>query len=336
MSAGPADADAMLVVIVNYRTPELSIDCLRSLRDEVQGSPGLRVTVVDNASADGSADRIAAAIEGEGWGWATLVRSPVNGGFAAGNNRAIAAALDAQGPPDLFWLLNPDTRVQPGAAAALASFMRAHPRCGVAGSALLEEDGRAWPFAFRFPSVLGEVERGARLAPVSRLLARHATIRRMGAVVERVDWVSGASCVIRRAVIEEVGRFDEDYFLYFEETDFCLRARRAGWECWYVPQAAVLHIAGRATGVTGKQERPSRLPRYWFESRRRYFEKNHGRAYAILTDLAWAGAHLTWLVRAAFRRRPTAGDDPPALLRDFVRNSSMMPRRTTPETRPAR
>ncbi|MET0179396.1 MAG: glycosyltransferase family 2 protein [Novosphingobium sp.] len=312
------------VVIVNYRTGPLVVSCLESLAAQRPELPSLRAIVVDNASPDESADTVEQAIAARGWSWATVVRSQTNGGFGAGNNLGIEWALRRRDPAELIWLLNPDTRAMPGAAAALARFMAATPAAGIAGSALLEGDGRPWHFAFRFPTVLGEIERGFCWGPVSRVLGRRATLRPMGKACERVDWVSGASCVVRRRLLDGGFRFDEGYFLYYEETDFCLHARRAGWECWFVPDSVVLHIAGQSTGVTAARAKPSRLPSYWFNSRRRYFVKNHGRAYAILADLGWIVAHLGGRTKRLLK--PGETDDPPHLLADFVRHSALVPR----------
>jgi GT2 family glycosyltransferase len=313
---------SMLAIIVNYRTGTLVVECLASLEQEVRAMPGFRVIVVDNASGDDSAVEIDSAIRARGWGnWAELAASPVNGGFASGNNHAIRRVLAGENPPDLIWLVNPDTVVRPGAGRALAAFMRDHPKAGIAGSALQSADGTPWPYAFRFPTILGETERGARLGLVSRLLASHAIGRTMGQDAAQVDWVSGASMVIRRAVFADTGLMDEGYFLYYEETDFCLQAQRAGWECWYVPEAVVLHISGQSTGVTAATTQPKRIPRYWFESRRRYFVKNHGRAYAITADLGWAGMHVLWRLRQLILRR--RNPDPPRMLGDFLRYSAL-------------
>ena len=321
--AGPGRTPAMLVVIVNYRTGALVVDCLESLVAEVRAWPMLRVTIVDNASADGSAERIAAAIVQRGWGgWAHLIVSPVNGGFAHGNNLAIRTARDGPGAPDFFWLLNPDTRVVPGAAAALIAFLADRPDVGIVGTALIEGDGAPWPYAFRFPSILGEIERGARFAPLSRLLAGRRVLRQMPAHAAPADWVSGASLVVRAATIDAVGLLDAAYFLYYEETDLCLQVRRAGWSIWYLPAAAVVHVAGQSTGLTGQRPVARRTPRYWFDSRRRYFVKNHGRAYAILADLAWLSGHLFW--RLHHVRAPAPPDEPQVLVRDFVRTSALV------------
>lgn len=313
---------SILIVIVNYRTAKLVVACLHSLVPEVAGNPGTRVTIVDNASGDGSGTTIAAAIVKQGWeGWAELVESPMNGGFAAGVNIGVRPAL-ASGDVEFLWLLNPDTVVRPGAIAALASFMRAHPAAGIAGSLLELADGTPWPFAFRFPSLLGEVEQGLRLGFATRLLRRHTVLRRMGNQPVQVDWVSGASFIVRREVFETIGLMDEAYFLYFEETDFCRAANRAGWECWFVPDAKVMHIAGQSTGVTGANAARQRRPGFWFESRRRYFVKNYSSLYAAVTDLAWLAAYAVWTLR---RMLTGAQDpDPPGLARDILRHSPLV------------
>lgn len=311
-----------LITIVNYRSGALVVNCLNSLRGEVQANPGTQVVVVDNASGDGSADLIAEHISQSGWGeWARLVRSDLNGGFSYGNNVAIRPSFYSAHPADFYWLVNPDTLVRPGALRALTDFMVQHPRVGITGSSLEDEDGELWPWTFRFPSLLSEFDSGLRLGVVSKLLSKHVLARQMGAVPERVDWLPGASMMVRREVFQAVGLMDESYFLYFEETDFCLQAQQAGWDCWYVPQSRVMHIAGQSTGVTTKTDRPKRLPTYWFESRRRFFVKNHGRLYAALTDIFWMMAFSLWRLRRVLQRKPDT--DPPQHLIDFFRQSAL-------------
>ncbi len=310
------------VVLVNYRTGALAVSCLETLAAERGPNIRLRAFVVDNASPDDSADVIERAIARKGWDWARVIRSPVNGGFGAGNNLGFAAVLAEDDPADTIWLLNPDTRVMPGAAAALVRFMAKVPAAGIVGTALLNGDGQPWPYAFRFPGVLGELERGLRWRPASAVLARYAIPRLMGADPERVDWVSGASFAVRRTVVEEGLRFDEGFFLYYEEVDFCRMARNQGWQCWYLPQAVVLHIVGQSTGVPAGNAGVQRMPSYWFDSRQRYFVKNHGKAYALAADIAWMGAHAMFMTKQALRREKP--NDPDRLLSDFARHSALL------------
>jgi len=312
------------VVIVNYRTPALVIECLRSLENDVRAHGKVHVTVVENASGDDSAEKIGAAIRStEGWAsWVTLLLAPCNGGFSYGNNYAIRPHLSDDSAAEYFWLLNPDTIVHPGTLETLLDFMQSHPQAGICGGGLDDAQGTPWHTAFRFPSFLGEVERGFQFSPITKLLAPWVVSRTMGSAADRTDWICGANMMVRRSVFQAVGLMDEAYFLYFEETDFCLQAHRAGWECWYLPQGRVIHISGQSTGVTGKANQHRRLPGYWFDSRRRYFVKNHGRWYAIGTDLAWIGSHLLGRFRQYVQRKPT--DHPPHYLYDFIRHSSLL------------
>jgi hypothetical protein len=135
-------------------------------------------------------------------------------------------------------------------------------------------------------------------------------------VQQRCEWVSGASLMLRRGVIEAIGLLDEGFFLYFEEVDYCLRARQAGWEVWYVPESRVVHFEGASTGIrTASRRRPS----YWFASRRRFFAKHYGIAGLVAADALWAVGH------ASLRARRTLGlgrggdiPDPPGIAKDLL------------------
>ena len=130
--------------------------------------------------------------------------------------------------------------------------------------------------------------------------------------------------IVRREVFESVGLLDEKYFMYFEEVDFCLQANKSGWSCWYVPTSRVVHLVGQSSGVTDTKRPPKRLPRYWFDSRRRYFLKNHGWFYAALADAAWAFGFVLWRWRRVIQRKQD--NDPPQLLTDFLLNSVFLKR----------
>ncbi|MEW6514348.1 MAG: glycosyltransferase family 2 protein [Pseudomonadota bacterium] len=286
---------SLWIVIVNYRTADLVIDCLRSLVLQVGELGGGRVVIADNASGDGSAEKITAAIEAADWmSWATVLPLPKNGGFAYGNNAGIRAALGAASPPDHVLLLNPDTVVRSGALRALVAFMAEHPEAGIAGSLIENPSGSVDRSAHRIPSPLGELESAARLGVLSRLLRRYAVSPPLRDAAHQCDWVSGASMLIRRPLLEQVGLLDEGYFLYFEEVDFCCRARNAGWQVWYVPESRVLHLEGAATGI---RTAAKRRPAYWYASRRRFFVKHHGLAGLLLADLLWAIGRLSFLAR---------------------------------------
>lgn len=315
---------SVAVVIVSYKSAELAIESLRSLQAE-RSAAGLaiRAVVVDNASGD--FPRVAAAVAENGWGsWVTVALAPRNGGFAYGNNLGIRHALQSA-PADYLYLLNPDTQLRRGAIATLVRFLERQPHIGIAGSSFENEDGSAWPIAFRFPSLVSELSQAVGFGPLMRLLGRWAVARHMSPLMpQQVDWICGASMMIRAAVIEAIGGLDEGYFLYFEETDLCLRARRAGFPTWYVPESRVMHVGGQSTGVTERNTAPRRLPSYWFDSRRRYFIKAFGLGHAMAIDLVVLATYpLGWLKRLALRQRDKTV---PHYYRDFIRASVLRAR----------
>jgi hypothetical protein len=311
------------IIIVNYRTADLTIGCMRSLAPELGAMRDARVMIVDNASGDDSVDRIGAAIDELSLQDSVSVLSrDRNGGFAYGNNEAIRQLN--RSPYDYVLLLNPDTIVRSGAIGALVSFMDEHPAVGIAGSRLEDPDGTAQRSAFQFHSILSEFESGIRIGAISRLLSRWVVAPPAPDLACKTDWISGASMIIRRNVLDSIGLLDEGYFMYFEEVDFCRRAKRAGFECWYVPQSRIVHLIGKASGVDSPSIGPTRRPVYWFESRRRYFVKNHGWLYAALADLAFAIGYAIWRLRRLIQRKPDR--DPPRLLRDFLVHSALVAR----------
>lgn len=309
------------IVIVNYRTAALTRDCLQSLATHVIGRHDVDVTIVDGASGDDSVAEIRRAIDENAWqDWATVMPLQTNGGFAFGNNAAIRAILDDEtNNADFVWLLNPDTVVRDGSLAWLIDYLDANPEMGLVGSRLEDPDATPQRSAFRFPTLGGEIDDGLRLGIVSKLLNRWVVAPPIADVAIRTDWVAGASMLIRREVFDAVGLLDDGYFMYYEETDFCRQAALAGWACGYEPRSRVVHLVGQASGVTVRNTVPKRRPQYWFDSRRRYFVKNHGAVYAAIVDAAWAISYATWCVRAKLQRKTSC--DPPRLLTDFVRNS---------------
>ena len=306
----------LLIVIVNYRCAEMTVACLRSLADELEAIDA-RVIVVDNASGDDSVEHIGRGIETWGRGRVELLEAERNGGFAYGNNLGIRRARERGPTPDLVLLLNPDSEVRPGAVRALLDFMADRPEVGVAGSRLEDPDGSPQHSRFRFSDLGGEFVTASRFGLLGRLLPGRDYTPPLSDQAHEIDWVSGAAMIVRGRVFDSVGLMDERYFLYYEEQDFQLVVRRAGWSIWYVPESRVVHHVSGSTKNFPRQGRPARRPRYWFESRSRFFVKHHGRLYLWATNTAWIAAHLFARLRRAVLRRPN--DDPPHLLGDFLR-----------------
>jgi len=308
----------IFVVIVNYRTGALAVDCLASLATMIDELRGGRVIVADNASGDDSLALIGAAIAQRGWsGWAELLALPRNGGFAYGNNAAIARVREIAPDFGAVLLLNPDTVASPGAVLRLAEHMDANPRAGIVGASIEDEAGVAQGSAHRQPSALTELDGAAQLGPLTRWLAGSASPWLPRAEPHECDWVSGACMAIRREVLDAIGPMDAGFFLYFEEVDFCLRARRAGWHCWYEPAARVRHFEGASTGIrTARRRRPA----YWYDSRRRFFVKAYGIGGLLMADVLWALGRFSLVVRRALHLggRAARDSEPERLARDLL------------------
>ena len=304
------------VILVNFRSAPLAIDCLVSLELERRELHDFCVIVVDGNSQDTSVVEISAAILERGWSdWCSLCELNHNGGFAYANNSVIRSATQSDTAADCFLLLNPDTVTHNGAVGSLLRFMDQHSDVGICGSRLEDPDGSTQLAARRFPGILSELEATLRLGFMTRLLNRWKTTEPESDEPHPTDWLPGASLMIRREVFEQIGLLDDGYFMYYEEVDFCLRAKRAGWQVWYVPQSRVIHLVGQSSGVTSAGPR-KRLPQYWYDSRRRYFQKNYGRLSRILTDITFILGFSCWRLRRKLQRKPDT--DPPAMLRDYV------------------
>ncbi|MFV9503204.1 MAG: glycosyltransferase family 2 protein [Oscillochloridaceae bacterium umkhey_bin13] len=232
---------SIAVVIVSYNTKTLLQACLDSLR---ACTLPLHIVVVDNASHDGTP-----AMVRRDFPEVELLALDRNQGFAAGNN----AGLRYLAPwPAYLLLLNPDTVVHPGAIEAMVAFLAAHPRVGMVGPRLLNPDGSLQPSAFRFPTLLmdtldlfppGEVLPGRLYG--SWWHGRYP--QEQGDQPFAIDHPLGACMLVRRAVLDQVGLFDERYFMYSEEVAWCWRIRQARWAIWQQPAARVTHVGGAAT-----------------------------------------------------------------------------------------
>jgi len=314
------DLAKVSVIIVNYNSSKYVVKLLESLTPIIQSF--CSVIVVDNCSADDSVTVIKKYLD-EGYPTSNIkfITSMVNGGFSYGNNLAIKDILSNANIPDFIYLLNPDTDVtQLNCIETLVNFMLQHPEVGITGSRLLAEDHSVQCSAFRFPSIISEFASALRLSFIDSLIEKWRVVpKNIPNEASNVDWVAGASMLIRRDVIEDIGLMDEGYFLYFEETDFCLQARRKGWQCWYIPDSEVIHYVGQSTGVISGDKRRTSRPKYWFESRQRYFIKNHGFLYTVFADMAWGVGFAIWRLRRWIQQKPDS--DPAGMLKDFWRNS---------------
>ena len=262
---------ALDVAIVSFRCEDLLRDCLRSLYEN-PASGGMSVQVVDNASGDGTAEMVAREFPEVG-----LTASERNLGFAAASNVAIRA-----GAARYVLCLNPDTRMTAGALDHLLELMETRPGIGICGCRLEREDGSLDHAAKRsFPtplSALGHFTGFGRHRAKGRLAAYRAPEVESGPV----DAVNGAFMLIRRSALDEVGLFDEGYWMYMEDLDLCYRFAQAGWTTFYEPSVNVVHLKAGTSG-------PVRSPRlnYAFHyGMYRFYRKHYAAERSIAVDAA--------------------------------------------------
>ena len=258
------------VIVVNWNTRELLLQCLQSVYDTGAGLP-LEVIVVDNGSTDGSV----AAVR-EHFPQARLFVNEENLGFVRANNQALAVARGRY-----MLLLNSDAALRPGALSALCRFMDRHPEAGIVGGKLLNPDGSFQSSYMDFPSLGDEILLMTKLHRFLRSSYFPSHPPQESQKVQEADWVSGACLMIRREAVEQVGGLDEDYFMYSEEVDWCWRVKQAGWKVYYLPEAEILHWGGQSIGQVPLHKR-ARV----YKSKLLFFRKRRGRWYATLFRLA--------------------------------------------------
>lgn len=230
------------IIIVNYKTRGMVKQGLKSLR-LARIRLNYEVFVVDNGSHDGLPELVRADFPE-----ARLIAFDRNAGFAAGNNAAMRKAKGKY-----LFVLNPDALVNEGSIEAMYAYMEAHPEIGVLGPKLAHPDGKRQESAHRFPSPWMPIYRRTPLGKlpeakreIDRYFLRDLDMR----VPTDVDWVEGAAMFVRRAAIDKVGLFDERFFVYFEDTDWCRRFWDGGWKVVYHPGIEIVHYHRRESADT--------------------------------------------------------------------------------------
>jgi GT2 family glycosyltransferase len=263
------------VSIVNTNSRELLLACLESL-----AGTDAEIVVLDNASEDGSADAVRERFPG-----VRVIAQAHRAGFGANHNAVIRATTGRY-----VYVLNEDTTARDWGFETLMAYLDAHPRVAALGPRLVYPDGRLQDSAWRFPTPL-----------VSTLAL--ATLGRLGVTQSRgnapraVDWVTGAAVVLRREALEEVGLFDEGFFLYSEEVDLQARLHRAGWEVHYLPAVTVVHHESQfSAGI------PQRRINEMWRSRHRYWRKHHSAAGARIAALATGAQYAARAAMSPFAK----------------------------------
>ncbi len=267
------------ICIVTYNSSAVLPRCLDSIMEH-RPRGQFEVIVVDNASQDGTVRLVT-----EKFPWVRLLCNERNRGYAAANNQAVEQARG-----QLILLLNPDTQVTAGALDVMMDFLRRHPRVGAVGPKLTYPDGRLQLSCHEFPdlwtAVYGRLGL-AQVAAASRRFGRHDMTWWDHEQCRKVGWVSGAALMVTRRAWERVGPLDEHFFMYCEDVDWQMRLARAGLECWYVPQAHIVHH--EAASWEGRGRKPMRA-----------LAAHHSEFYLYRK-------HYGWAAEAALRALTVAG-----------------------------
>jgi GT2 family glycosyltransferase len=298
------------IVILNWNTRALLRECLRSVY-AARGPLAFQVCVVDNASTDGSAEMVRAEFP-----QARLIESPVNSGYAAGNNlglRAFGFGLGRSDGPRYALLLNPDTVVPDSALAEMVAYLEARPGCGVAGPKLVLPTGEldlACRRSLAFDAFVYRMLGLSRLFPRSRRFGQYNLTYLSPDVETEVGSVVGACMLVRREAISQAGLLDEAFFMYGEDLDWAHAIHRAGWQVRYNPAVTVLHVKRAAS-------RQSHKAQIAFHEAMLYFFRKHYAA-SVPRPLGWLvllGIYLNlyWTrLREHFTRREAAPRAAPA------------------------
>lgn len=297
----------IVVSIINYKTADLTITCAQSVVDALVGFDG-HIVIVDNNSADGSVEKISAWIrETNLSGRVQLVASPVNTGFSGGQNLGIRTR-----EADYHLILNSDAFLKPGFFTSILAEAKAQPSFGFYTPRIDFENGDQQTSCFRFPSPASELIRGAETAQVTRLLSQRDVPLNMPPAPDQIEWASFACILVRADVLRDVGLMDEGYFLYFEDVEFCWRARQKGWRICYVPEARAVHYHGGSGPMESLAKAKKRLPAYYYASRTRFFWQVYGTGGLLLANFAWFFGRAVAVARVLFGK-----DIPPSNQREY-------------------
>ena len=227
------------VVIVNWNTREILRDCLKTIYEQT-ARVDFEVIVVDNASEDGSVEMVRSDFP-----QVVLVANEKNVGYGAANNQGMKIANGRY-----VLVLNSDTLILDGAIDKIVEFADAHPRAGVLGCRVRNPDGTLQPTCFMFPSAFNSFLSALylnKLFPRSRFFGREAMSWWDRNDAREVEVVTGCFMLVRKEALDEVGLMDERFFMYAEETDWCCRFRKAGWQVLFTPTAEIVHLGGQST-----------------------------------------------------------------------------------------
>lgn len=273
-----ADTPELSICLLGINAEEVLRGCIRSIHSSGLTVP-YEIIYVDNASTDGTRKMLE-----RDFPTVRTVWNKQNLGYAQGNNQAIRMTSSRY-----VLLLNPDTLVEPGSISGLMGYMNSHPQTGIAGPKVLNSDGsfqshckrgeaRPWEVFCYFSGL-------AKLFPHSRTFSGYLLGFLDENEINHVPAISGSCMLIRREVIAQIGLLDEQFFAYQEDTDYCVRARKAGWKVTYAPTSKIIHFGGK--GGAGAQ--PYKQIFVWHQSYFRYYRKQLAQDYFFLFNWFYYG-----------------------------------------------
>jgi len=272
----------LAVVIINYKTPEMLIDCLESLLPEMQGI-NAKIVVVDNFSQDNSLLLIQQWIDEKAVGdLVMLIASTENSGFSGGNNTGVSAVNAAY-----YLLLNSDTLVRQGAIALMLEAAGDNSEVGLVSPRLEWPDATPQTSCFRFHTPISQLIGSANTGLITSLLKQYNVPYAVSNQRGFYDWTSFACVLVRAEVFKDVGLMDDGYFMYYEDVAFAYHAKQAGWKVLNIPDAHVVHLRGGSSPVKSQAKLRKRLPRYYYESRTRFFYQVYGRLGLLMANILW-------------------------------------------------
>jgi len=288
----------ILVVIINYKTPELVSQAVLSVISQLGESD--KICVIDNNSEDNSISYLSNFIQKESLeDKVNLISSPVNGGFSAGNNLGINSEKARY-----YLLLNSDAYLKGDALIALVAAMNKSTSIGIVAPQLIWENGKQQTSCFYNLTPLNSFIVSSKTGVISQFLRVFGLyevaipLKEHGLV--RAEWLSFACVLLRGEMIKDIGLMDDGYFMYREDNDYCRRASQAGWKLKYCHSAKVVHL----NQGDSNQKVIKRLPKYYFESRSRYFIKYYGRSGLFIANINWSLGRMISLAREAIERKP--------------------------------
>jgi len=274
------------VIIVNYNTRDLTLQCLRSVYEKTTGL-SYEVIVVDNASLDASVEQIRLEFP-----QATLIKSPENLGFGRANNLGYEYSKG-----NYIFLLNSDTILINNGIEILWQFLNEHVDIAIVGGQLFEKDGlrTTHSYSYIFPSILMELDillRGSITRRIEKKMMKSIATDRFVPVA----YITGADMMLRRSDIQQYGFFDPNFFLYFEETELSYRYHCKGKISAFVPDAKIIHLAGGSFSLAKARSK------FYLEGRRKFYKITHSILYHMMTNFIWQITYITEVIRNAKHR----------------------------------